>query len=78
MQPSADSLPLVSNDPDSRSVPDSDPDPGAEQLNQFETDLDTVESSLAALDGDDLDQAEALAGSLLEGDPISEARSDET
>ncbi len=77
-QPSADSLPLVSNDPDSPSVPASDPDSGTEQLDQLETDLDTVESSLAALDSDNLDQAETLAGSLAEGDPISEGRSDET
>jgi len=37
-----------------------------EQLDQLETDLDTVEASLAALDTDNLDQAEALADSLSE------------
>lgn len=34
------------------------------QLDQLEAALDVVDSALAALDGDDLDQAEKLAGSL--------------
>lgn len=50
------------------------------QLDQLETDLDTVEASLAALDTDNLDQAEALADSLSEplidslAEPLTEPR----
>ncbi len=35
-----------------------------DQSSRLETDLDSVESALAALDADDLDRAEALAASL--------------
>ncbi len=34
------------------------------ELGRLESDLDSVESALAALDADDLDRAEALAASL--------------
>jgi len=86
----ADSLPIVSNAPDSQSVdpqslssPTPDPHLGVDQLEQpdqlgtLEADLDTVEASLAALDADDLDQAEALAGSLGDSEPISEGQTNE-
>ena len=47
---------------------DEEPDPDSEEaeLDQLGADLGTVEAALAALDADDLDEAEALAGSLPE------------
>jgi len=53
-------------------------EPAAEQLDQLAADLDNVESSLAALDADDLDQAEALAGSLSESADDTDGPADET
>jgi len=53
-------------------------EPTADQLDQLEANLDAVESSLAALDVDNLDQAEALAGSLKASADNTDGPADET